>query len=56
MLHEGTLEGMFVTCPMHGWTFCLADGMPKTGNGRAKIYQVKVEGENVLVAKPEKTW
>ncbi len=56
MLHQGTLDGLFITCPMHGWTFCLEDGMPKTGNGRAKTYQVKVEGEDVFVEKPERTW
>ena len=52
MLHQGTLSGVHLTCPMHGWTFSLEDGLPKTGNGRAKVYQVRVEGEDVLVEKP----
>jgi NAD(P)H-dependent nitrite reductase small subunit len=53
MLHQGTLDGVHVTCPMHGWTFSLEDGQPKFGNGRAKTYQVKVDGEHVYVEKPE---
>jgi nitrite reductase (NADH) small subunit len=56
MLHQGTLDGVYVTCPMHGWTFSLEDGQPKFGNGRAKTYQVKVEGEYVLVEKPASSW
>lgn len=53
MLHQGTIEGIYLTCPMHGWTFCLQDGRPKIGDGRARVYHVKVEGENVLVEKSE---
>ena len=56
LLHQGTLDGILVTCPMHGWTFSLADGHSINGSGRAKIYQVKVEGEDVLVEKPESRW
>ena len=52
MLHQGALDGVYVTCPMHGWTFSLEDGQPRFGNGRAKTYQVKVEGEHVFVEKP----
>jgi len=55
-LHQGTLDGLHVTCPMHGWTFSLEDGNPRFGNGRAKTYQVKVVGEDVFVEKPESTW
>lgn len=56
MLDQGTLEGLYVTCPMHGWTFCLADGTPKVGDGRAKTYQVKVEGDDVFVERPGPSW
>lgn len=49
MLHQGTLEGNYVTCPMHGWSFCLEDGVAKSGSGKAKVYEVKIEGENVFV-------
>ena len=56
MLHQGTLEGRHLTCPMHGWTFNLEDGLPSVGNGKKKIYQVRVEGEDVLIEKPESNW
>jgi len=56
MLHKGTLEGVYVTCPMHGWTFSLEDGHPKFGNGKARTYQVKVVGEDVFVEKPANYW
>lgn len=56
MLHQGTLDGLYLTCPMHGWTFSLEDGMPRTGNGRARTYQVKVEGDDVLVEIPSRSW
>lgn len=56
MLHQGTLDGVYLTCPMHGWTFSLEDGQPKFGNGRAKTYRVKVEGEYVYVEKPVSSW
>lgn len=56
MLHQGTLDGIHLTCPMHGWTFNLEDGTPKLGDGRVKTYQVKVEGEFVWVEKPEMSW
>lgn len=49
MLHQGTLNGILLTCPMHGWTFSLEDGRATTGNGRAKTYQVKVEGGSVFL-------
>jgi len=48
-LHEGTLDGLFLTCPMHGWTFCLEDGKARTGDGRAKVYEVLVEGQEIFL-------
>ena len=48
-LHEGTLEGLFLTCPMHGWTFSLETGMARGGNGRARVYEVRVQGQDVYV-------
>ncbi len=48
-LNEGTLDGLYLTCPMHGWTFNLEDGRPKTGSGLAKVYRVRIENGEVLV-------
>jgi len=55
-LHKGTLEGIKVTCPMHGWTYSLETGVAEFGNGRVKTYQVRVEGDDVLVERPVSSW
>ena len=56
MLHQGDLNGLELTCPMHGWTFRLDTGLPTVGNGKAKTYQVKIDGESVFVEKPTSQW
>jgi NAD(P)H-dependent nitrite reductase small subunit len=56
MLHQGSLDGLHVTCPMHGWSFSLEDGRAQSGNGRAKVYRVKQEGDVVLIEKPQAQW
>ncbi len=48
-LNKGTLSGLQVTCPMHGWTYSLETGKAVSGDGRVKTYEVKVEGENVYL-------
>jgi nitrite reductase/ring-hydroxylating ferredoxin subunit len=55
-LNEGTLEGLYVTCPMHGWSFCLEDGQSKSGGGRARVYQVQLKGEEIFLEKPAEGW
>ena len=55
-LHQGSLDGLFLTCPMHGWTFSLEDGRARFGSGRAKVYHVKVEGDNVYLEQPQSGW
>jgi nitrite reductase (NADH) small subunit len=55
-LHQGALNGMNVTCPMHGWTYSLETGVAAFGNGRVKTYQVKVEAGAVFVEKPASNW
>lgn len=52
-LHEGTLEGCTLTCPMHGWSFDLRTGKPVNGGGALKIYEVQVRDGNVWVELPE---
>ena len=51
-LHEGILNGLELTCPMHGWTFDLWTGQATIGGGRLKRYAVKVVGNDVLVEDP----
>ncbi|MEO8168009.1 MAG: nitrite reductase small subunit NirD [bacterium] len=48
-LHKGQLDGLQVTCPMHGWSYSLETGKAISGDGRVKVYQVRVEGENVFL-------
>jgi nitrite reductase (NADH) small subunit len=50
MLHKGELNGLEITCPMHGWTYSLETGKATSGSGSVKTYQVKVLGDTVLVA------
>lgn len=52
-LAEGEVEGTIVTCPWHGWQFDVRTGQNTLG-GRVKqpVYEVKVEGQDVLVAVP----
>ncbi len=49
LLHQGAIEGLTVTCPMHGWTYDLTTGKSTTGQGRVPCYNVKVVGDDVLV-------
>jgi NAD(P)H-dependent nitrite reductase small subunit len=49
LLHQGILEDLAVTCPMHGWTFSLETGRATVGSGKVRTYAVKVEGKDVYV-------
>ncbi len=50
-LGEGYLEGDVVTCPWHGWKFNVKTGVsPVMPTAKVPTFQVKVEGEDVLVA------
>ena len=50
-LGEGFLEGDTVTCPWHGWRFNVKTGVsPVVPTAKVQTYQVKLEGDNVMVA------
>ena len=49
-LGEGDLAGNQVTCPWHGWTYDVTSGNATHTAASVKTYQVKVEGDDVLVA------
>ena len=51
-LHLGTLTGLNVSCPMHGWTYSLETGAALSGSGRVRTYGVKVEGDDIFVERP----
>ncbi len=50
-LADGPLDGSLVMCPWHGWQFDVRTGKT-TLNSRLRqpVYEVKVEGQDVLVA------
>src|SRR3954468_20189488 len=50
-LADGPLDGTLVTCPWHGWQFCVRTGK-STLNSRLKqpVFEVRIEGRDVLVA------
>ncbi len=48
---EGDLEGSVVTCPWHGWQYDVRTGQNLANpEARLKTYEVKVEGNRILVA------
>lgn len=48
-LGQGYVEGHKLECPWHGWQFDVKTGLTGPGMG-VPVYEVKVEGEDVLVA------
>jgi NAD(P)H-dependent nitrite reductase small subunit len=48
-LHQGELNGLTITCPMHGWCYSLETGKAISASGCVQVYPVKVIGESVLV-------
>ncbi|RJG01846.1 Rieske (2Fe-2S) protein [Noviherbaspirillum sedimenti] len=47
----GDLEGAWLTCPWHGWTFDLNSGVCTDDPSLAlDIYPVRVDGDDILVA------
>src|SRR5271170_3410163 len=52
-LADGIVEGTTVTCPWHGWEFDIRSGKTPMGPKITQpVYEVKIEGEDVLVAVP----
>ena len=53
-LSDGELEGYVVTCPMHFGQFDIRTGkvVQRPPREDATTYEVKVEGQDVLIAKP----
>lgn len=50
---EGDLDGTVVTCPWHGWEYDVRTGANVINPAASlKTYEVRVEGEDVLVGTP----
>lgn len=58
ILHRGEVDGLTVSCPMHGWTYDLVTGRSIVGNGKVRTYVVKVVGDDLYLELPleEKGW
>ncbi|NLT51179.1 MAG: Rieske (2Fe-2S) protein [Ignavibacteria bacterium] len=56
VLYKGFIEDGFITCPLHGWQFNLADGFIKGGKNGVKSYDVKIENGNVFINITEKKY
>jgi nitrite reductase/ring-hydroxylating ferredoxin subunit len=52
-LADGCVEGTMVTCPWHGWQFDVRSGRTPLGPKiKQAVFDVKIEGEDILVAVP----
>lgn len=52
-LADGVVRGTVVTCPWHGWPFDLCTGQSQIhARVRQPVFEVKVEGDDVLVLVP----
>ena len=52
-LADGVLEGCMVACPWHGWEFNVqTGGTPLGPRIKVDVFEVKVEGDDVLVLVP----
>ncbi len=53
-LSEGRIQGGNAVCHMHGWKFDLRTGQADQRSWAcAKIYEVKIEGEEVFLRRPD---
>jgi len=53
LLHQGTIEGCSITCPMHGWTFDMKSGNATNGNGKLKMMPAKCAEGSVWIGDTE---
>lgn len=55
-LSDGELEGYVVTCPMHFGQFDIRTGkvVQRPPREDVAVFEVKVEGQDVLIARPHK--
>lgn len=50
-LCEGDLSGKEITCPWHAWRYDITTGANlDSPNVKMKVYEVKVEGDDILVS------
>ncbi len=49
-LGMGYVDGSKVVCPWHGWEIEAKTGVAATGPGSVPIYELRIEGDDVLLA------
>ena len=49
-LGKGTLDGSTVTCPWHGWQYDVRAGRHLLSPITQRVFPVRIEGDDVLVA------
>jgi nitrite reductase/ring-hydroxylating ferredoxin subunit len=54
-IYEGHVDGMYVSCPEHGFSFHLETGeQPAKAGCRLRTFEVKILDEIIYVKKPDK--
>jgi len=49
VLHDGFLEGEYVICPAHGWSFSLKTGKQPDGKAGVRTHPVQVKEGNIYI-------
>jgi nitrite reductase/ring-hydroxylating ferredoxin subunit len=50
-LVERKYDGLYVTCPWHGWEYNIKTGSAPPGfKDQQAVYEVKIEGDDILVS------
>jgi nitrite reductase/ring-hydroxylating ferredoxin subunit len=55
-LHAGVLDGLSISCPMHGWKYSLITGKTESGQGSVRAFRILVEEEDVYIEIPRPAW
>jgi 3-phenylpropionate/trans-cinnamate dioxygenase ferredoxin component len=55
VFHQGVVDGYTIACPMHSWSFDLRTGKAIMGSGRVRTFEVRIDGDSVLVKQPDPT-
>ncbi|HVZ40878.1 MAG TPA: Rieske (2Fe-2S) protein [Candidatus Kapabacteria bacterium] len=53
VIADGYIEDCTITCPLHGWVYDLRSGRAIGGTGKLKTYDIYLDGENVMLERPE---
>jgi nitrite reductase/ring-hydroxylating ferredoxin subunit len=53
VFHQSRLNDYAITCPMHGWSFDVRTGKNITGNGQLKVFEIRLEGNDVWMKSPK---